>query len=183
MLPTFSVNVDIYSKDAVKRVVEIVKSIDANSLNREWIGEAYLRAVEQNMSDNINLSSYSNACNRNTKLSKMAKPETSILNQDEYNYGYMGVTDVVADYVEDNIEDIISSLDMDYYIESFLDVREDLYFAQGYDIWRLVQLSKLDDKQAQTKLRMLMDEFEFRDLLYYILTKTACYNKLEGILC
>ena len=84
---------------------------------------------------------------------------------------------------EDNIDDIISNLDMDYYVEAFLETRENLFFCKGQDIWRLLKLARLDDKQAQNKLRILMDEFGLRDLLYYILTKTACYNKLEGILC
>ena len=72
---------------------------------------------------------------------------------------------------------------MDYYVEYFLEMRENLYFSKGQDIWRLIKLAKLDDKQAQNKLRILMDEFELRELLYYVLTKAACYNKLEVILC
>ena len=90
---------------------------------------------------------------------------------------------VVAEYVEDNIDEIINNLDMDYYVDYFLEVREKLYFSRGQDIWRLMQLSKLDDKQAQKKLRIIMDEYSLRELFYYVLTKSACYNKLEGILC
>lgn len=187
MLPTFSVNIDIFKKDTLKKVSEIMKSLNNSSykddVSREWVGEAFLKAVENENTDKINLASYAQTCNRNSKLNKMSKPETSIINQDEFNSGFTGVTDIVAEYVEDNIDDIIANLDMNYYIDSFLDTREFLYFKKGQDIWRLIQLAKLDDKQAQNKLRLLMDEFGLRELLYYILTKSACYSKLEGILC
>lgn len=183
MLPTFSVNVNIYKKGTIKKVADIISSINDSQSNREWAGEAFLKAVESKNATNINLSSYAQTCSRNSKLSKQASRETSILSQDEYDSGYTGVTDVVADFVEDNIDEIIANLDMDYYVESFLDARENLYFKKGQDIWRLMELAKLDDRQAQNKLRLLMDEFGLRDLFYYVLTKSACYNKLEGILC
>lgn len=183
MLPTFSVNTNVLKKDKLKRIAGIIKDMDLNSYNREWAGEAFLKIVENEGPEKINLSSYAQSCIRNEKLSKAAKPEMSIITQEEFNSGYTGVTDVVADYVEDNIDDIIANLDMDYYVNFFLDTRETLYFKRGIDIWRVLQLAKLDDKQAQNKLRLLMDEYGLRDLLYYILTKSACFNKLEGILC
>ena len=183
MLPTFSVNVNTLSKKAVLRTVEIINSLNENSRNCEWAGEAFLKAVEREDVGSINLSSYASSCNRNSKMSKTSKNETSILNQEELDMGYVGVTDVVAEYVEDNIDEIINNLDMDYYVDYFLEVREKLYFNRGQDIWRLMQLSKLDDKQAQKKLRIIMDEYSLRELFYYVLTKSACYNKLEGILC
>lgn len=183
MLPTFSVNANPFEKKSVKKVVEIIKGLNDNSYNCEWAGEAFLKAVTKDDVDTINLSGYANSCKRNTLMTQSARPETTILTQEELNQGYVGVTDVVAEYVEDNIDDIISNLDMDYYVEYFLEMRENLYFSKGQDIWRLIKLAKLDDKQAQNKLRVLMDEFELRELLYYVLTKAACYNKLEVILC
>ena len=42
-------------------------------------------------------------------------------------------------------------IDMDYYVNFCLDTRETLYFKRGIDIWRVLQLAKLDDKQAQNK--------------------------------
>jgi hypothetical protein len=183
MLPTFSVNANPFDKKAVKRVVEIIKDLNENSYNCEWAGEAFLKAVTKEDVGNINLSSYAQSCMRNTQMTQLSRPETTILTQEELNQGYVGITDVVAEYVEDNIDDIISNLDVDYYVEYFLETRENLYFSKGQDIWRLIKLAKLDDKQAQNKLRVLMDEFELRDLLYYVLTKSACFNKLEVVLC
>ena len=89
----------------------------------------------------------------------------------------------MAEYVEDNIDNILSNMDIDYYVEAFLNARERIFFNNGLDIWRLLKLSKLDDKVAQKKLRSIMDEFNLREILSYILTKRVCYNKLEGILC
>ena len=179
----FSVNANPLDQKAVKKCAEIIKSLNESPLNCEWAGEAFIKAVTKDDTDNINLSSYANSCNRNTYMTQIMRGDTTILTQDELNQGYIGITDVVAEYVEDNIDDIISNLDMDYYVEAFLETRENLFFCKGQDIWRLLKLARLDDKQAQNKLRILMDEFGLRDLLYYILTKTACYNKLEGILC
>lgn len=183
MLPTFSVNANPFDKKSVKKVLEIMRTLDDNNYNREWAGEAFLKAVTRDNVDSINLSSYASSCNRNTQMTQMFKGETTILTQDELKEGYIGVTDVVAEFVTNNIDDIMDNLDMDYYVEYFLETRESLYFSKGQDIWRLIKLAKLDDKQAQNKLRVLMDENNLRDLLYYILTKSACFNKLEGILC
>ncbi len=183
MLPTFSVNANPFDAKSVKKIAEIVNGLNENPYNGEWAGEAFLKAITKDDVDNINLSGYAHSCNRNTYMTKLAKGETTILTQDELNQGYIGITDVVAEYVEDNIDDIIGNLDMDYYVEAFLETRENLFFCKGQDIWRLIKLAKLDDKQAQNKLRVLMDEFGLRDLLYYILTKSACYNKLEVVLC
>ena len=183
MLPTFSINPNPFETKTVKKVYEIIRSLNDNPQNMEWAGEAFLKAVTKDTTDNINLSCYANSCQRNSQMTMLSRNETMILTQDELDQGYVGVTDVVAEYIEDNIDEIISNLDMDYYVESFLETREHLYFSKGQDIWRLIKLAKLDDKQAQNKLRVLMDEFGLRDLLYYVLTKSACYSKLEGILC
>ena len=183
MLPTFSVNANPFEPKAVKKYAEIIKSLNDNPYNCEWAGEAYIKAITKDDDTNINLSSYAQSCMRNTHMTQLMRPETTILTQDELYQGYIGITDVVAEYVEDNIDDIINNLDMDYYVEAFLETRENLFFCKGQDIWRLLKLARLDDKQAQNKLRILMDEFGLRELLYYILTKSACYNKLEGILC
>lgn len=180
MLPTFSVNPEAYVDEKQKRIMEMIKALHDNSVNSEWIGEAYIKVVEGPNVDNINLSGYAVACDRNTKLNKKRNKNLSILTSEEHNEGFVGIVDVVADYVEDNMDDIIDNLDLDYYVETFLDTRQRLYFEKGQDIWRLTELAKIDeDKQAQMKLRMLMEECGIRDLLYYVLTKAECFDKLS----
>ena len=183
MLPTFSININPLEKKIVKRTFDIINSLNESDKTREWAGEAYLKAVTKDDIDSINLSSYASTCERNSKMNQLSKNETSFITQEELNAGYVGVTDIVAEYVEDNIDDIIGNLDVDYYVEAFLETRERLFFGKGQDIWRLMKMAKLDDRQAQKKLRILMDECDLRELLYYVLTKSACYNKLEVILC
>lgn len=179
MLPTFSVNPEAYMEEKQKRIIEMIEALNDNSINPEWIGEAYIRVVEGSNVDSINLSGYAVACDRNTKLNKKRNKNLSILTSEEHNDGYVGIVDVVADYVEDNMDDIIDNLDLDYYISTFLDTRQRLYFETGQDIWRLTWLAKKDeDKQAQIKLRMLMEECGIRDLLFYVLTKAECFDKL-----
>lgn len=183
MVPTFSVNASPYSKEKVNKIASIINSINDSARNREWAGEAFLKIVESDGPGVINLSAYALTCETNTKMTENARPVVSILTTEEYNNGYAGVTDIVAEYVEDNIDNILSNMDIDYYVEAFLNARERIFFNNGLDIWRLLKLSKLDDKVAQKKLRSIMDEFNLREILSYILTKRVCYNKLEGILC
>lgn len=183
MLPTFSVNINTLDAKVIKRTASIISTLNENDSTREWAGEAYIKAVLKEDVDNINLVGYAKACDRNSIISKAAKKETSFITQDELDNGFTGVTEVVAEYVDNHIDDIISNLDESYYIADFLELREKIFFGKGYDIWRLIKLAKLDDRQAQKKLRILMDECDFRELLYYILTKSACFNKLEVVLC
>lgn len=192
MLPTFSVNPEAYLEEKQKKIMEMINALYENPLNAEWIGEAYIKVVEDSNVENINLSGYSVACDRNTKLNKKRNKNVSILTSEEQKDGFVGIVDVVADFVEDNMDEIIDNLDLDYYIDTFKDTRQRLYFEKGHDIWRLIWLAKKDnDKQAQMKLRVLMDECGIRDLLYYVLTKTECFEKLasmlerktEGIVC
>ena len=85
MLPTFSVNTNVLKKDKLKRIAGIIKDMDLNSYNREWAGEAFLKIVENEGPEKINLSSYAQSCIRNEKLSKAAKPEMSIITQEEFD--------------------------------------------------------------------------------------------------
>lgn len=184
MFPTFSVNASMLSKkETVRGVFSLINSIDDTPINREWIGEAFLKLVEGDGLQRINLSSYAQSCVRNDKINRLNRSEISLITQDEYESGYIGVTDIVAHYVEDNLDEIIANIDMDYYVEEFLKERKKIFLTDGHDLWRLIQLAKVDDKQSQKKLRTIMNKYNLREIIQEVLMRSACYSKLEGILC
>lgn len=182
MMPTFSVNLCPFDSEKAVKIADIVGKLNENPLNREWIGEAYLKIVEGNSPETINLTGYALACENNQKLVQNARPEVSIITTEEYNQGYTGITDIVANYVNENIDDIISEIDIQSYVEEFLTIRERVYFTEGQDLWRMIQLSRMDDLIAQKKLRNLMQRLNIRDLIYYIFTKNSCYSRIEEVL-
>lgn len=180
MIPTFSINQNPYSNmDKVMQLLNTCKS----KTNQEWLSEAYIKIVEGKGKDVINLAAFSQKCETNSMLKRAKKGDTSIISNEELTRGYKGITDIVVDCVDGSIDDILESLDEDYYIKNFLDVRERIYYAVGKDIWRLIELSKLDDLKAQNKLREVILEFNLKDIIEYVLTKPSCYNKLGEILC
>lgn len=189
MLPTFSVNVNTYNPVIAKRLIDIAESIDVNNqLMMEWTGEAVLKAVEDGakvFSGNLNLGKYSDVCNRNDKLNKLnrARKETSLLTQDEVEDGFVGTPEKNMSYEDELLNSKLSDLDADSYIEMFLDKREELFLKKGVDIWRLVQLALVEDKQARNKLRVIMEEYNLREMFEYILLHSNAKLKLEGILC
>lgn len=187
MVPTFSINKEVNEPEKQRKVFEMIENFketsNSNPLIREWIGEAYIRAVTNENTSSINLIAYAQSCERNAKLNKANKKETNLLTQEELDDGFVGIPESLTEYVDDSVEDLISDLDLDNNVKIFLIKREEIFLEKGVDIWRLIELVKLEDKQAQNKLRVIMAEFGIEDLLHYVLGKSACRTKLEGILC
>ena len=137
MLPTFSINPNPFDKKTVKKVFEIMNSLNDNPQNREWAGEAFLKAVMKDSTDNINLSSYANSCQRNSQMTQLSKNETVILTQEELNQGYVGVTDVVAEYVEDNIKSFSKSdkEELNNILDTFIKYNDNEYNVKTVEIY------------------------------------------------
>lgn len=190
MLPTFSVNADAYRLDKSQKILELLSTLDGSDLNtdlnREWLSEAYIKLVEGNYGDNVNLRAYSQTCNKNQNLSKMAKNELSLITQNEADEGHIGITDI-ADYTEDKIEDLIEDIDMASNVKEFLRMRELVFLKLGIDLWRLVELAmKEEDAEASNELKNIMEMKKFRslrNLLNSVLRDKKCLGILEGMLC
>lgn len=183
MIPTFSINIDPYKK------MHRVSKLTLNPLTereQEWLSEAYIKIIEDRgkNSENINLKAYSAACHNNAKLARMSDNTVSVLTNSELTEGHSGITELVAQYVEENIDTILDNLDIDYFVNSFLDMREYVYLEEGKDIWRLLELSRKEDMKALKKLRGIISQYDYlKELIEYILKTPDCYSKLEGLLC
>lgn len=186
MLPTFSVNPDTYKLEKLEKIMELLSNLEDNDLTREWLSEAYIKLIEGNYGDNVNLSAYSHTCNKNQNLSKMAKHELSLITQNEADEGHIGITEI-PDYTEDKIEDLIEDIDMDSNIKEFLRMRELVFLKLGIDLWRLVELAmKEEDAEASNELKNIMEMKKFRsirNLLNSVLRDNKCLSILEGMLC
>lgn len=180
MIPTFSINQNPY--DHMDKVIQLLNAPKTQT-NQEWLSEAYIKIIEGKGKDVINLSAFSQICETNSMLKRAKKPDTPLIFQDELTRGYKGVTDLVADCVDGSIDDILETMDEEYYVKNFINVRERIYFAVGRDIWRLIELAKLDDLKAQSKLREVIKEFDLKEIIEYVLTKPSCYKRLGDILC
>lgn len=180
MIPTFSINDNPY--EHMDKVIQLLSSPKSKT-NQEWLSEAYIKIIEGKSKDSIDLSAFSRVCETNAMLKRATKSDVSIISQTELTLGYRGITDLVADCVNDSIDEILESIDEEYYIQNFLDVRERIYFSVGKDIWRLIELSRLDDSKAQSKLREVIIEFDLKEIIEYVLTKPSCYQRLGEILC
>lgn len=164
------------------KVMQLLNSPKTKS-NQEWLSEAYIKIIEGKGKDVINLSAFSRICETNSMLKRAKKSDIPIISNDELTKGYKGITELVVDCVDGSIDDVLESIDEEYYIKNFLDVRERIYYSVGKDIWRLIELSKLDDLKAQSKLRDVIKEFDLKEIIEYVLTKPNCYQKLGEILC
>lgn len=183
MLPTFSVNTFRYSKESYPQLREILIKMNKNDDTREWAASAFLKI---NDGDTVaNLDRFVAVCKRNTRMSqnKRNQREFSFVNQEDLDDGHVGIVESSIGSKIDMMSYVIDDVDMDYYVNDFLNIREKIFFLKGIDIWRVIELAKLNDYPALSVLRQLMDEFKFRETLEYVLTKTQCYSKLEGILC
>lgn len=181
MLPTFSVNPNTYDK-----MVKVVK-LNLNptkQTEQAWLSEAYLKIIEGKGKENINLGAYSAACEKNSQLARAKKNEVSLLSSDEMTKGFKGVTELVSDCVDTSIDAIIESADVQSFVSSFIDMKEYIYLEEGKDIWRLLELSRQDDKKAQRKLRVVLETYDYlKELVEYVIKNPKCYRELEVIYC
>lgn len=174
---TFSVNPDVYSH--MPKVVKLNLKPE-KQVEQEWLSEAFLKIVEGKTQD-FNLNNYAKVCDK-SKLNRVER-ELPILSVDEQIQGHKGVSELVAEGVEQTIDVILASADIKYIVDSFLDMREYIYLEEGKDLWRLLELSRMEDKKAQRKLRVVMDTYDYlKELIEDVITTPDCFNKLSMIL-
>ena len=180
---TFSVNKNSYDK--VEKIAKLTNRIEnTNYKTKEWVTDAFLNIVEGKKDiDNINISAFAAMCEKTSKLQRASSPEYPLITMEELSLGYKGITEIVADFVEESFDDLLDEVDEDYYVNMFLEERERIYRAEGKDIWRLLELSKMEDTKAQRALKELIGIFNIGDLIEYVVKRPTCYNRLGGILC
>lgn len=168
---TFSINNKVYEKDKAKSVAKLIKSIKDS--NRDSLSDAFFNVVERN-TIGVNLSKLNALRTRNEKYDKRVKKcEDNLVTEEEFQQSTEGIINLID---PSNYEvEVQAKADTRYYIETFLDLREYIFFEKGIDLWRLLLLVFKRDVIAIQKFRMVLDDFKldtfFKDFLsraYYI---------------
>lgn len=177
---TFSVN---------KNSSDVIRGLSLKTLKpttekgREWLSEVWFKAIEGKVDENVNVNAYGYVCDQNTKMA-LNKKETSLLTADEVNDGLKGVSEIVASYVDDNIDYIIESSEIKTLVEDFINMRYDILEEAGVDLWRVVKLARRYNTKMVDKLRQLIQEYDIGELIRGILEKSECLLAIEeGLAC
>lgn len=150
---TFSINDKISSKDKAQKVAKLIKGI--NKYNEEVLSDAFINLI-QGKECEVSLAKLSYIDGKNKAYDERHSKSDSLINEDEEMKGYQGVVDLVNPF--DFETDVIAKADTNYYVETFLDIREYAFFKRGIDLWRLFELVLKRDKKATEKFRWVLDE-------------------------
>ncbi|WP_324823577.1 hypothetical protein [Sinanaerobacter sp. ZZT-01] len=175
---TFSLNT-INSADKVKQVVKLIQ--DLNQYNSESLTDAYLNIMVGDRKDSdsdITLEGFHNAKVRNQEADKAKSKEITL--EDNGESDYITDTNLVDSY--DFEKEIMLKVDLSYFVETFLDIREHVFFEHGFDLWRLFVLSCKGDKAAQSKLRILIDNLNLKDFFWNFCSSLSYKKAVEEIL-
>lgn len=163
---SFSVNSGVDTADKAKKVAKLIK--DMNEYNQEYLSDAYIQLVTGTKDKKVNLNDYASRCQKadNRKnILKYEKEEQNLISIEELENGSFGVCeDDVIDPIDYEMLGI-DEADTSYYVETFLNIRQFIFFKDGHDIWRLFTLARRGDKQAATKIRMISDKFSIVDFM------------------
>lgn len=173
-LPTFSININIYDEDKVKRVSRLVDEI--NGFNRDSAGDKYISIIEGHKNSEQSLESYHRKSLKNQAIKKLEQTDITTKDEDGEIFGEL---DIEEDY---SIEDIvIKNLEDEGLVKAFLDYRENTWLREGSDVWRLMQLVEMGDKLAGYKLRNLLEETDGAELIRDVIENKAVYKRLKEI--
>ena len=187
---SFSVNAqNAMTAEKAKKVAALVNGI--NDFNREFAGEAFIQIMEgkTKMYDgkdalrDLNMYAYFRKKEEEMELAKRAEVECTLINEAELEMGKIGA---VAELIEDkdlNVEAISSDKgDTAYYVERYLDIREQLFFKQGVEIQRLLKLAMDGDILAVKKAERLFRECCLTDFFKEFLSVPAYWAEVCKIL-
>ena len=187
---TFSVNAsNLLTAEKAKRVAALVKGM--NEYNCEYVGEAYIQIMEgkTKMYDgkdalrDLNMYAYFRKKEEEMELAKRAEVECTLINEAELEMGKIGA---VAELIEDkelNVERMATDKgDTAYYVERYLDIREQLFFKQGVEIQRLLKLAMDGDILAVKKAERLFRECCLTDFFKEFLSVPAYWAEVCKIL-
>ena len=187
---SFSVNAqNAMTAEKAKRVAALVNGI--NDFNREFAGEAFIQIMEgktklyddKDALRDLNAYAHFRRKEEEIELAKRAEVECTIINEAELEMGKIGA---VAELIEDkdlNVEAIASDKgDTAYYVERYLDIREQLFFKQGVEIQRLLKLAMDGDILAVKKAERLFRECCLTDFFKEFLSVPAYWAEVCKIL-
>lgn len=175
---TFSLNT-VNSASKVKQVVKLIQ--DINQFNAESLTDAYLNIMvgdKKDIDSNTTLEGFHKVSLRNIEADKAKSKEVMLEDNGESDYSID--TNLIDPY--DFEKEIMMKIDLLYFVETFLDIREQVFFEHGFDIWRLFTLSYRGDKAAQGKLRLLIDNLNLRDFFWNFCGSVSYKRAVEDIL-
>lgn len=168
---SFSVNSqNAMTAEKAKKVAALIKGM--NEYNCEFAGEAFIQIMEgktkmyegKDALRDLNMYAHFRRKEEKIEMAKRAEVESRLINEVELEMGEAGA---VAEMIEDkdlNVETMVADIgDKNYYVESYLEIREFLFFKKGVDIHRRLQLAVQGDKQAVWKTEWLFRENNLLD--------------------
>jgi len=176
MLVTFSIN-KVMTPEKMKKVDKLVSEI--NEYNREYLSDAFLKIMGCEEKDYVSLKYINKKGGKFEKLNALRHPTYSL---EEMVEGY----DDVHSYdiaVEESFEDeVIMECDTDNLVKEFLDLRENLFLREGFDIWRLLELSLYyGDKIATLQFADRIRDLGYTDFFEYLLQNDKALKRLKEV--
>lgn len=174
VLPTFSVNIDLYDRDKLKRVSKLV--VEISDFNRDSAGDKFISIMEGHNNTEQSLDSYHRKSIRNQAIKKLEQLDIETKDEDGESFG-------VLDFQEDySIEDaVIKTLEDDGLVKAFLDYRENTWLSEGADVWRLMELVELGDRYAGYRLREVLEMTDGAELIRDVIENRVVYRKIKEI--
>lgn len=170
---TFSVNPDLYA--GFKKISK--QNMPTTDKGKEWLGAVWLKA--HTLGNVVDTDAYGYKCAENTKLKDSSK-YTSLLSAEELEEGKKGVSDTVAAYFDENIDDIIEKSEVVTISEEFLDMREYLIAEIDVDILFVLEKAMQYNSRAMAKLKEITVEFNMFDMVKKVM-QPDCMNYIKGV--
>lgn len=175
---TFSVNC-VVTPEKAEKIAKLVSEI--NEYNRDSAGIAYLNIVENRGKNkecgHTSLNSLQARREFNMYADNAKKQDKVVEVDDEVNVRNFSSS------LSYNIEEsVIRTNDTENIVKEFLKWREKIFLKRGYDIYRLIELALLEDKQAYIKIYTIFKDFKILDLLTDVFLNKKVIPKLKEIL-
>lgn len=175
---SFSVNKDI---NEVIRSSTVLDARPTSDIGRQWWSEVVVKALDDRTDDEVNVDAYGYSCEKNTKKSS-SKKESALLTPEEMEAGFKGIADVVAFYLDENMESILESDEAKTLITEFLEMQEHLIIEEGVNLWKVIKLAKNANTKMILRLRDLIERYNMEELITGIMKNRECMFALEGVM-
>lgn len=166
-IPTFSINSD-QEKMKSKQVLSIAAQMQAG---KKYSPDYVYMLIDQVLSKGIDISditSYSKQCERFADLKRMTRKEEGLISDEEYMAGFKGnITEQLS-----SKEDIEDWIEVECIVEDFINKRATIYFADGIDVFRLLELALQEDAKAERRLEEVKKDYPDFGIILYEALKT-----------
>lgn len=173
---TFELNKNIQD---IIRPNTFVEDRPATADGRIWWGYVWVKALEGNVTSNVNLDAYGYKCTHYEKMGQ-ADQEVALLTTTEIKSGARGVADTVANAIDLNIDKIVESSEVNTLVMEFKQVHESLLISEGVNLWRIFHQAINQNRRMVDKLREIVKKYSLENLIESILRNQDAVPALEG---